>query len=87
MIKPTVFENHNEVEDRAIRLAVEGDFLRENPPPEGARCLIVVSAASQDPSAEDRVAPLFAKYRIPFIRQSDAAVFAAKVRSEATVVV
>jgi hypothetical protein len=86
-IKPAIFADDARVDDRAARLALEGDQLHKNPE-EGLagkteRQLIVVSAAASDAQVEKRVAPFFEAYGVKYIHKDDADQFAERVLREA----
>lgn len=86
-VKPELFVNKAETTDKAARLAIEGDQIHKHPIEDLTgrvnRRLIVVSSASSDPAAEQKVAPLFEEYGVKYITQADAASFADRVRREA----
>lgn len=86
-VKPAIFTPDAHVDDKAARLALEGDQIRKNPEDDltggKQRRLIVVSAAASDPQVEQRVGPLFAEYGVKYVPKSQADEFAEQVRREA----
>lgn len=87
-VKPVLFAGDMErVDDRAAKLAVDGDQLRRHPgqdmgEPVG-RQLVVVSASASDPATEARVAPVFEAYGVVYVPVAEAGRFADKVLGEA----
>jgi hypothetical protein len=83
LIKPAVFDDTERDAEKALRLAAEGRLIQNHSDPVRPRCLVVVSAVSARPEAEEHVAPLFHDFDVQLIRQSEAAKFATRMRNEA----